>query len=79
MRISNRKTAVKWARVTLGSVWGAALVVAILAAFGVDVETAGWNVARIVAFVLSVSAVLFMGFDWMQSKRERNDGGLPPV
>ena len=57
----------------LGSVWLLALVVAILVAFGVDVETPAWNTLRLVALVLSLSSLTVIAVGWLRAKRNRQD------
>lgn len=49
----------KNARGALLAVWAAALVVAVLAAAGVDVEGGAWAVLRVAATVVAVGAVVW--------------------
>ena len=65
--------ATRWARTVFALVGLLAFVVAILVAFGVDVETPGWNAGRIVALVLSLSSLTVMAVAWLHTKRKRRD------
>ena len=73
--------AVRWARIVFACIGVLALAVAIMVSAGVNVETPFWNTVRIVAFVLSLSALAVIGLNRLrlEGKKRENDPPGEPV